>query len=255
MSEDYPPSRIFFNILGGSLTLLSVQLPWMTIYGTYPISVQSYGVYSVALFWALAGGILSFLSRYGGAMTLVGIIAFVGEPYASFGSARPGLGVLLAFFGAVFTFAGVRWAIPRSFIRRQEIVGGVLYSIGFLIILSLIISSGFYGGLLSSGASQLIASAPLLLVGIFMTGLGLKLFLAPEKKKARGLLRICIARAIGRYRRRYLPVIAGYPCANGQAETRTRSHFEEQGSVSTRLSNSAKAAERISPEAGNRRLC
>src|SRR5438876_175878 len=181
MSEDYPPSRIFFNILGGSLTLLSVQLPWMTIYGTYPISVQSYGVYSVALFW-----------------TLVGIIAFVGEPYASFGSARPGLGVLLAFFGAVFTFAGVRWAIPRSFIRRQEIVGGVLYSIGFLIILSLIISSGFYGGLLSSGASQLIASAPLLLVGIFMTGLGLKLFLAPEKKKARGLLKICLAKAIGR---------------------------------------------------------
>jgi hypothetical protein len=67
--------------------------------------------------------------------------------------------------------------------RRQEIVGGVLYSIGFLIILSLIISSGFYGGLLSSGASQLIASAPLLLVGIFMTGLGLKLFLAPERRK------------------------------------------------------------------------
>src|SRR5207253_802005 len=78
---------------------------------------------------------------------------------------------------------------------------------------------------------------------------------AREKKKALGLLRICIARAIGRYRRCYLPVIAGYPCANGQAETRTRSHFEEQGSVSTRLSNSAKAAERISPEAGNRGLC
>src|SRR5437660_10709985 len=78
---------------------------------------------------------------------------------------------------------------------------------------------------------------------------------AREKKKFRGLLRICIARAIGRYRRCYLPVIAGCHCANGQAETRTRSHFEEQGSVSTRLSDSAKAAERISPEAGNRRLC
>jgi len=183
MSEDYPPSRIFFNILGGSLTFLSVQLPWTTIYGTYPVSVQSYGVYSAVLFWALAGAILSFLSRYGCAMTLVGIIAFVGEPYASFGSARPGLGILLAFFGAVFTFAGVRWAIPRSFMRRQEIVGGVLYSVGFLIILTLIISSGTYSGLLSSGASQLIVSAPLLLVGIFMTGLGLKLFLSPERRE------------------------------------------------------------------------
>jgi len=183
MSEGYPGSRIFFNILGGSLTLLSVQLPWMTIYGTYPVSVQSYGVYSAVLFWALAGAILSFLSRYGGAMTLVGILAFVGEPYASLGFARPGLGILLAFFGAVFTFAGVRWAIPRSFMRRQEIVGGVVYSVGFLIILTLIISSGFYGGSLSSGATQLVASAPLLLVGIFMTGLGLKLFLSPERRE------------------------------------------------------------------------
>src|SRR5438128_12684498 len=101
MSEGYPGSRIFFNILGGSLTLLSVQLPWMTIYGTYPISVQAYGVYSVALFWALAGAILSFLSRCGGAVTLVGIIRCVGRPSASFGAARPGLGCAVALCGAV----------------------------------------------------------------------------------------------------------------------------------------------------------
>ena len=183
MIEDYPASRIVFNILGGSLTLLSVQLPWMTIYGTYPIMVQSDGLYAVVLYWALAGAILSFLSRYGGAMTLVGIIAFVGEPYASFGSTRPGFGVLLALFGAVFTFAGVRWSIPRFLMRRREIVGGILYSVGFLIILTLIISSGFSGGLLSSGASQLIAAAPLLLVGVLMTGLGLKLFLSPERRE------------------------------------------------------------------------
>jgi hypothetical protein len=155
----------------------------MTIYGTYPISVQSDGPYAVVLYWALAGAILSFLSRFGGAMTLVGIIAFVGEPYASFGSASPGFGVLLAFFGAVFTFVGVKWSIPRSLIKRREIFGGLLYSIGFLIILTLIISSGFYGGILSSGASQLIAAAPLLLVGVLMTGMGLKLFLSPERRE------------------------------------------------------------------------
>ncbi len=116
-------------------------------------------------------------------MTLVGIIAFVGEPYASFGSARPGLGVLLAFFGAVFTFAGVRWSIPSEIFRGHEIVGGVLYSVGFLIILTLVISSFIYGGLSATGSSQLIVGAPLLLVGIFMTGLGLKLFLAPERRE------------------------------------------------------------------------
>jgi hypothetical protein len=183
MSEEYPNSRIFFNILGGSLTLLSVQLPWATIYGTYPIMVQPNGAYALVLYWALAGAISSFLSRYGGAMTFIGIIAFVGEPYASFGSPSPGLGILLALFGALITFAGLRWSIPRFFMKKQEIVGGVLYSIGFLIILTLIISSGLYGGLLSSGASQLIVSAPLLLVGIFMTGLGLKLFLSPERRE------------------------------------------------------------------------
>lgn len=183
MSEDYPASRIFFNILGGSLTLLAVQLLWVTIYGTYSVPILSYGVYSVVLFWVLAGAILSFLTRYGGAMTLMGIVALGGEPYSSFGSARPGFGALLAFFGALLTFAGVRWSIPRFLMRRREIVGGVLYSIGFLIILTLIISSGFYGSFLSSGASQLIASAPLLLVGIFMTGLGLKLFLSPERRE------------------------------------------------------------------------
>jgi hypothetical protein len=149
----------------------------------YPVSLQSGGVYAVVLYWALAGAILSFLSRYGGAMTLVGIIAIVGEPYASFGSTGPGFGVLLALFGALFTFAGVRWSIPRFLMRRREIVGGVLYSVGFLIILTLIISSGLYGGFFSSGGSQLIASAPLLLVGVFLTGLGLKLFLSPERRE------------------------------------------------------------------------
>lgn len=183
MIGDYPPSRIFFNILGGSLTLLSVQIPWMTIYGTYSIPFQSYGFYSGVLFWSLAGAILSFLSRYGGAMTLIGIVAFLEGPYATFNSATPGFSVLLAFLGVVFTFAGVRWTIPHSFMRRQEIVGGVLYSIGFLIILTLTISSSVYGSLLSSGASQLVASAPLLLVGIFMTGVGLKMFLSPEKRE------------------------------------------------------------------------
>ena len=183
MSEDYRAPRIFFNILGGSLTLLSVQLPWMTINGTYPISVESGGIFAVMFYWALAGAILSFLSRFGGAMTLVGLIGFMGEPYISYRLASPGLGVLLAFAGAILTFAGVRWSIPSEIVRGHEIVGGVLYSVGFLIILTLVISSFISGGLSATGSSQLIVGAPLLLVGILMTGLGLKLFLAPERRK------------------------------------------------------------------------
>ena len=162
------------------MTLLSVQLPWMTINGIYPVSVESGGIFAVMFYWALAGAILSFLSRFGGAMTLVGLIGFMGEPYISYRLASPGLGVLLAVAGAILTFAGLRWSIPSGMIRGREIVGGVLYSVGFLIILTLIVSSIVYGGLFSIG-SNLIVAAPLLVIGIFITGLGLKLFLSTEK--------------------------------------------------------------------------
>jgi hypothetical protein len=90
---------------------------------------------------------------------------------------------LVAFAGAILTFAGVRWSIPSGIFRGREIVGGVVYSVGFLIILTLVVSSFLYGGLFSTGSSQMIVAAPLLVVGIFMTGLGLKIFLAPERSE------------------------------------------------------------------------
>src|SRR5438128_5622203 len=183
MSEDYRASRIFFNILGGSLTLLSVQLPWMTINGTYPVSVESGGIFAVILYWALAGAILSFLTRFGGAMTLVSLIGFMGEPYISYRLANPGLGVLLAFAGAILTFAGGRWSIPSEIFRGHEIVGGVLYSVGFLIILTSVVTSFVYGGLFSTGSDQLILFAPVLVIAVLLTGLGLKLFLTPERRQ------------------------------------------------------------------------
>ena len=163
------------------MTLLSVQLPWMTINGIYPISVQSGGLSVVAFYWALAGALLSFISRFGGAMTFVGLLGFMGGPYVSYRLAYPGFGVLVAFAGAIVTLAGVRWSIPSGIAKGGEIIGGVLYSVGFLIILTLFVSSFVYGGLFATGSTQLIAAAPLLVIGIFMTGLGLKLFLAPER--------------------------------------------------------------------------
>ena len=68
--------------------------------------------------------------------------------------------------------------------KGREIMGGVLYSVGFLIILTIVVSSIVYGGLFSAGSSQLVVSAPLLLVGAVMTGLGLKLFLSPERRES-----------------------------------------------------------------------
>jgi hypothetical protein len=154
----------------------------MTFNGIYSMTIQSNGFYAVAFYWALAGAILSFLSRFGGVMTFVGVIAFMEEPYTFFGSSRPGLGVLVALGGAIFAIVGLRWSIPRGIVKRREMLGGVLYTGGFLIVLTLVISSIAYGGPFSLGSSQLVVAAPLLLVGVLMTGLGLKMFLSPDRR-------------------------------------------------------------------------
>jgi hypothetical protein len=173
---------VFFNLVGGSLTLLSIQLPWVVVNGSFPFSVQQDGLYAVALYWILAGATLSFVSRYGGLMTLVGMLAFAGEPYISSGYFRAGEGVLLAALGAFLTFAGTRWSIPRDLVKRREVIGGVLYTVGFLVILTIAVSWFVYDGILLVG-DQLIVEAPLLLVGVFLTGVGLKLFLSPERRE------------------------------------------------------------------------
>src|SRR5207244_12934135 len=118
----------------------------MTINGTFPVSVESGGIFAVMFYWALAGAILSFLTRFGGAMTLVGLIGFMGEPYISYRLANLGLGVLLAFAGAILTSTGVRWSMSGGIFRGYEIVGGVLYSVAFIIILTVVVSSFVYAG-------------------------------------------------------------------------------------------------------------
>ena len=153
----------------------------------YPVSLQSSGLYAVVFYWALAGAVLSFLSRYGGVMTLVGMIGLLGEPYTMVGSASVGLGLLLAFCGGIFTFAGVKWSVPSGLMRRREVVGGFLYSVGFLIVLTPVIGSGVSSGLLS-GLNGLIVAAPLLLVGVLLTGLGLKLFLSVDRRDSLSVL-------------------------------------------------------------------
>ena len=183
MSETHPSARVFFNIVGGGLTLLSLQLPWLTINGLYPVSVQPQGLYLVAFYWILAGAILSFLSRYGGLMTLLGIFAFAGEPYTSFGFIRVGEGVLLAVGGLILTLMGASWSIPRTILKRRELVGGILYAVGFLIILTFVLGTFVYGSLLGVvDGEAFVVEMPLLLVGLFITVLGLRLFLSRERK-------------------------------------------------------------------------
>ncbi len=184
MSETHPSARVFFNLVGGSLTLLSLQLPWLTINGVFPVSIQPEGLYLVAFYWILAGAILSFLSRYGGLMTLFGIFAFAGEPYASFGFIRVGEGILLAIGGLILTLMGSTWSLPRTLVKGREIIGGILYTVGFLIIITLVIGFFVYGSFLAVlDGEALVVEMPLLLVGLFITVLGLRLFLSRERKE------------------------------------------------------------------------
>ena len=133
----------------------------------------------VTFYWILAGAVLSFVSRYGGVLTLVGFLAFIATPYAYFGS---GPGLLLAFLGVLFTLAGARLSIPMYMVKGREIMGGILYSVGFLILLTLTVSMFVYGNFISTFQKQLIVQLPLSLVGVFMTGLGLRMYLSQEKK-------------------------------------------------------------------------
>ncbi len=116
-------------------------------------------------------------------MTLIGILSLGAEPYALAGSVQPASGILLAVAGAIVTFAGLSWSIPKGVIRGREVLGGVFYSVGFLTILVLVIDSIFRGNL-SATEGRLLIEIPLLLVGALLTGLGLKLFLLPEKRDA-----------------------------------------------------------------------
>src|SRR5215831_1953205 len=114
--------RLFFNILGGGLTLLSLQLPWLAINGFYQSGTS--GLYLLAMYWILAGSLLSFLTQYAGLMTVIGMFGFLGEPYLSYGYAA-GPGIVIAVFGAFFTLLGVRWSIPSRLFRGREILGGL----------------------------------------------------------------------------------------------------------------------------------
>ena len=89
---------------------------------------------------------------------------------------------MLAIAGGTLSFAGARWAIPRTLIKGREMVGGLVYSVGFLIVLTLVISTYLYSGFLVPSEGQLVMEVPLFLVGLFMTGIGLRMFLSRERE-------------------------------------------------------------------------
>jgi hypothetical protein len=65
--------------------------------------------------------------------------------------------------------------------RGREILGGIVFSVGFLILLTLSLGIFVYGSFVQAFQRQLIVQFPLFLVGTFMTGIGLRMYLSQSR--------------------------------------------------------------------------
>ncbi len=169
--------RRTFNLLGGSLTLLSLALPWGMVDGRYPLSVfDSGGLFPWAVPWLLAGGLFSYLSGYGAWLTFVGSLIFRVAPFYlpwpmtwSYG---PGSWLVLA--GAGASLLGSRWSV-QSIPRGHEVVGALLYAVGFVVVATLVLASRFASGYVGpTGLGWVIVESPLIIVGFLLLGVGVK---------------------------------------------------------------------------------
>ena len=155
----------------------------MGINGVIPISLQQSSLYQVAFYWILAGAILSFLSRFGGILTFTGLLAMGGEPYWSFGFVTIREGILLAIAGGILSFAGTKWTVPGAMLKGREMLGGLVYSVGFLIVLTQVIAWNSFDGFHALPIEgQLATQVPLFLVGLLLTGIGLRMFLSQKRE-------------------------------------------------------------------------
>jgi hypothetical protein len=107
-------SRPLLNLIGGILTLGSLLLPWTIIRGSYPVSVFQPNEFVWFVPWMiLAGGLASIFSRYGGLVTVTGLILYFVSPplyfLSTIGSPAPnslGIGFWLAVIGAGSSIVG-----------------------------------------------------------------------------------------------------------------------------------------------------
>jgi len=135
-----------FNISGGSLTLIYLLFPWLIIDQGPGISIFS----SANLLWivpwlVLAGAILSFLTRYGGLLTTLGVTIagmYSPGPHSSFFpiaySFEPGF--WLAWVGGIVSLLGVSSNHKALRFRLPRLIRWVLPPLGTLL--------AVFGGLL-----------------------------------------------------------------------------------------------------------
>ncbi len=174
------PIHRLFNLFGGSLTLVSLSLPWFVARGTYAVSI--FHPSSLAWFapWlVLLGGGLSFLSRYGALFTTLGFVAYEASPPTIFlsttGSLAPSLlgsGFWLAWVGTIVALFGDSWNLD---VARIELANAIKWGLPpYGIVLMLFGGFTSYSGVL--GGLSLMEVAPglaVLATGVVITLLGL----------------------------------------------------------------------------------
>ncbi len=173
------PSLVL-NIIGGSLVILSLELPWAIVAGT-PLSIMdSSGATTWAAPWLLAGGAVSLICSLGGFISLFGTLTFLSLPYGLVGTPwTPGIGLWLSIIGSLISLGGSSWTISQLNGRIREIVGGVLWSAGFVIIATILISASSSNAPVSSPAGM-IANFPLVGVASLLAIAGLRMVFRPS---------------------------------------------------------------------------
>ena len=174
------PLQLLPNIVGGSLVILSLELPWANLSGS-PLSVMdSGGSYPWAVPWLLAGGALSLVCSLGGLISLFGTLTFLSQPYGFLGVRwTPGIGLWLSIIGSLISLGGSTWTISQLNGKVREIVGGVLWSAGFVIIATIMISASSSSSASSSPAFMM-ANFPLVGVASLLAFAGLRMIFRPR---------------------------------------------------------------------------
>ena len=173
--------RSLANLLGGSLPLASLFLPYSFLGGEawYPLGPGpiSWGVPQLILL----GCVLTFFSRFGGIVTLAGLLDWSSTPIFCGATGCPsyvfGPGYWLAWSGVIVSLLGRSWiALPKSD-EGRKLLGSVTFPVGlvFAVLGVLLLYAGF-----DNFGPALVLSSVLIVAGFLLSRAGLSLYFKLE---------------------------------------------------------------------------
>ena len=178
------------NLLGGSLPLASLFLPYLFLgsYPWYPLGSDavSQGVPQLIV----VGSILTFFSRFGVLVTIVGLWdgSSVVIPCPIFGcSLTLGPGYWLGLTGAAMSLLGHSWiAVPKS-VEGRKLLGSIMLPVGLIVaILGVLLPYDWFN---EFGPTS-IRSLAFVFTGFLLSGAGLNLFFRLESTSISRIRRV-----------------------------------------------------------------